>query len=157
MTENLDGEPVLEREVAGRLAGGVNLMGGTIVLTSRRLVFLPVIGRPALQLSNWAATQSKNLHDWSLHPQKLLNTAIMPLTKPIDIPLAQITDIAATRRCALRISWSESTKPRTMEFGIFASRFNPIWNPENVVHRGQLLTALHDALGRPVPSGGTVA
>jgi hypothetical protein len=155
MSESFDGEPVLMREAASRLAVGLNLMGGMMVLTSRRLVFVPLISRSALQSSSRAAKYSKQLHDWSLHPQKLLNMAIMPLTKPIDIPLAQITDVTPTRRCALRISWSDSAQSRTMEFAVFATLLTWIWNPENVVHRDQLLTAINDASGHQATSPGT--
>lgn len=112
------------------------------------MIFEPIIGRSALKSSSRTAGLSQHLHHWHLHPQKLLNTAIMPLTKRVDIPLDQITDIAPTRRCALRISWMASATPRSMEFAIAATRLSTIWNPENVVCRDQLLAAVHDARER---------
>jgi len=145
MGERISGEPVLMEQIAGRLAGGANLMGGTITLTPHRVVFTPLISRSGLRSSNRAARISQHLHDWSLHPQKLLNMAIAPLTKPIDIPLDRITDIAPTRRCAVRVSWSDDTTPRTMEFGISATWFSTIWNPENVARRDELVAALDEA------------
>jgi hypothetical protein len=144
VSEEADAEPILTQHVAGRLARGVNLMGGTMVLTSRRVVFVPLISRSALKASSRAAGLSQHLHHWHAHPQKLLNTAIMPLTKLIEIPLDRIEAITATRRCAMSISWMD-TKPRTMEFAISATRFSPIWNPENVVSRDRLLAAIEAA------------
>jgi len=143
VSEEAESEPVLLQQVAGRLAGGMALMGGTLMLTRSRIIFVPVIQRAAVKRSSQAAKLSQDLHDWQGHPQKLLNAAIMPLTKRIEIPLNQIEKIAASRRCALRISWTGSTKPRTMEFGISATRLSPIWNPENIASRDRLLAAIN--------------
>ena len=84
MSEEVESEPVLLQQFAGRLAGGVNLMGGKLMLTRSRIVFVPVIQRAALKRSSQAAGLSQHLHGWHIHPQKLLNAAIMPLTKPIE-------------------------------------------------------------------------
>jgi hypothetical protein len=143
VSEEHESEPVLLQQFAGRLAGGLNLMGGTLMLTRSRIVFVPLIQRGSLKRSSKAAGLSQHLHDWQCHPQKLLNAAIMPLTKPIEIPLNQIEKIAASRRCALLISWTDSTKSRTMEFGIAATRFSSIWNPENIASRDRLLAAIN--------------
>jgi hypothetical protein len=131
------------QQVAGRLAGGMNLMGGTLMLTRSRIAFVPVIRRAALKRSSQAAGLSQHLHGWDIHPQKLLNKAIMPLTKTIEIPLNRIQEIAASRRCALLISWNDSTKLRAMEFGISATRYSPIWNPENIASRDRLLAEIN--------------
>jgi hypothetical protein len=118
-------------------------MGGMLTLTRSRIIFVPVIQRGALKRSSKAAGLSQHLHGWHGHPQKLLNAAIMPLTKPVEIPLDKIEKIAASRRCALLISWTGSTKPRTMEFGIWANRRSTIWNPENIVTRDRVLAAIN--------------
>lgn len=143
MSEEVESEPVLLQQFAGRLAGGLNLMGGKLMLTRSRIVFIPLIQRGALKRSSKAAGLSQHLHDWQGHPQKLLNMAIGPLTKPIEIPLNQIEKIAASRRCALCISWTSSTKPRTMEFGIWATRFSSVLNPENIATRDRVLAAIN--------------
>jgi hypothetical protein len=143
VSEEVESEPVLLQQFAGRLAGGANLMGGTLMLTRSRIVFVPVIQRAALKRSSQAAGLSQHLHGWHIHPQKLLNAAIMPLTKPIEIPLNEIEKIVASRRCALLISWTDRTKPRTMEFGIWATRYSTIWNPQNIASRDRVLAAIN--------------
>jgi hypothetical protein len=144
-TEN-DAEPVLTQQVAGRLMGGIGVMGGTLMLTDRRLVFVPLISKAGLKLSNKAAKASQKLHDWDFSPQRLLNTAIMPLTTPIDMPLNRIRTITPTRRCALLVSWVDTGKPRKAEFAVSASRFSPIWNRENVASHDRFLAAVVAAL-----------
>jgi hypothetical protein len=142
-----ENEPVLTTQMSGRLMGGLNVMGGNLVLTERRLVFVPLIGRSGLRLSNQAAKASQHLHDWDLSPQRLLNTAIAPLTNPIAIPLGQIKAIRATRRCALLLRWmDDSGRERKAEFAVFASRLNPVWNKANIASRDQLLAAIEAAL-----------
>jgi hypothetical protein len=143
VNEEVESEPVLLQQPAGRLAGGVNLMGGTLMLTRSCIVFIPVIQRAALKRSSQVAGLSQHLHGWHIYPQKLLNAAIMPLTKPVKIPLNKIEKITASRRCALLISWTDSTKLRTMEFGISATRFSTIWNPENIASRDRVLAAIN--------------
>src|SRR5215207_970303 len=55
-------EPVLAQAMAARLMGGISVMGGTLVLTATRVVFLPLIGREGLDLSNKAAKLGQRLH-----------------------------------------------------------------------------------------------
>jgi hypothetical protein len=57
-------EPVVAQQAAGRLMGGMNAMGGALMLTDRRLVFMPLISKAGLKLSNKAAKASRKLHDW---------------------------------------------------------------------------------------------
>jgi hypothetical protein len=146
MSAENDPEPVVAQQVAGRLMGGMNVMGGALMLTDRRLVFVPLISKAGLKLSNKAAKASKKLHDWDVSPQRLLNTAIMPLATPIDMPLNRIRTIMPTRRCALLVSWVDMGKPRKAEFAVFVSRFGTIWNRDNVASRDRFLAAVVAAL-----------
>jgi hypothetical protein len=137
---------VIRKDFAGLLIKGVNLMGGTLVLTEEELLFVPLIGRDSLSLSSRAASLSKRMHDWSIHPQTLLNAAVKPLARQIRIPLRNIESVDATRRCALRFSWLDEPQHRLTEYGISSSRFAPVWSPDNVVSRNALLAAINDAL-----------
>jgi hypothetical protein len=69
MTDDNEPEPMLIVQMGGRLMGGINVMGGDLILTDRRLVFLPLIGRSSLRLSSQAAKFSEHLHDWDVSPQ----------------------------------------------------------------------------------------
>ncbi|GLY44012.1 hypothetical protein Amsp01_100350 [Amycolatopsis sp. NBRC 101858] len=139
-------ETVVTTQYGGRMLGAVPTMGGTLMLTDRRLVFLPLIGRSGLQLSNRAAKHSAKLHDWNFHPQRLLNALVMPLTAQIDIGLDTIIAVTATRRCALLARWDSAGKERKLEFSISAHFVTPIWNPENIVCRDRFLAALKEAV-----------
>jgi hypothetical protein len=74
-----DAEPVVAQQVAGRLMGGINAMGGVLMLTDRRLVFVPLISKAGLKLSNKAAKASQKLHDWDFSPHA---TAFWPRSLP---------------------------------------------------------------------------
>ncbi|VVJ20237.1 Uncharacterised protein [Amycolatopsis camponoti] len=139
-------ETVVASQYGGRMLGVVPMMGGTLILTGQRLVFVPLIGRSGLQLSNRAAKHSANLHDWNFHPQRLLNALVMPLTAEIDIGLDTIIAATATRRCALLVRWDRDGKEKKMEFSISAHFVTPIWNPENIVCRDRFLAALKAAV-----------
>ena len=143
MTTDENIEPVLAQAVAGRLLGGVPVMGGTLALTATRLVFLPLVSRAGLGLSSRAAKLGERVHrqldqDY-ISPQRLLNAAIKPLAIRIEAPLAQIQAVTPTRRYALLITWVDAGKPRKAEFAVAASRFSPGWNPENVTARDRFL------------------
>ena len=90
MSAQEDSEPVLAQAVGGRLMGGIPLMGGTLVLTATRLVFLPLVSRAGLDVSNKAAKANKMLHrlvdQQHANPQRFLNAAIKPLAVRIEIP-----------------------------------------------------------------------
>jgi hypothetical protein len=146
LPDDTEPEPVLLACFAGRLTAGINMMGGSLFLMPGAVVFIPLISRSGLKTSNLAAGISKHLHDWDLSPQKLLNTAIMPLTKPIVIPLNQVQAVTPTRRCALLFRWLEPPRQRTAEFGIAATRFSSIWNRANIKSRDEFLLAIEAAL-----------
>jgi len=144
MEANSDGERILAMEIAGRLGKGINLMGGQLILTNRRLIFVPLISESGLKLGSGAAKIGQNLHDWDFSPHRLLYKAIGPLTKPLFIPLDKITSLTGVRRQArpaIRITWTDTTKLRTMDFAIFAKWFS-LTLKENYIHRDQFLTAV---------------
>ena len=65
-------------------------MGGTLDLTATRLVFLPLINREAVDVSNRAAKVGERLHrqlgqQHYISSQRLLNAAIKPVAGPIDV------------------------------------------------------------------------
>ncbi len=135
----------IRKDVASLLTKGVALMGGTLVLQRDKLLFVPLISRDSLTLSSRVAGLSKKLHHWSAHPQTFLNAAVKPLTKRIMIPLRDIESVEPSRRSAIRISWVDGSRRRTIEYGIAATRFSPIWSPDNVAARDALLAAIEGA------------
>ena len=145
-----DREQVLAQAVAGRLTAGLPLMGGTLALTATRLVFLPLVSRAGLGISNKAAKLSERAHrqldqDW-ISPQRLLNAAIRPLAVRVEIPLTQIQAVTPTRRYALLVTWLDAGKLKRAEFAVAASRFSPGWNPENATARDSFLAHVTDRL-----------
>ena len=144
-----DSPPIVRKDVAGLLVKGVPLIGGTLVLTHSELLFVPLISRDSLTLSSRAAGLSKKLHDWSAHPQTFLNAAIKPLAKQIAITLRDVEVVEPSRRCAVLITWNDGSKRRTTEYGISASRFSPVWSPDNVLARDALLAAIEKARRSP--------
>jgi hypothetical protein len=141
-----DREPVLAQAVAGRLMAGMPVMGGTLALTATRLVFLPLVSREGLGISNKAAKLSERAHrqldqQW-ISPQRLLNAAIRPLAVRVEIPLTQIQAVTPTRRYALLVTWVNEGEPKKAEFAIAASRFSPGWNPQNAVARDNFLAQI---------------
>jgi hypothetical protein len=146
MSAHENTESVLAQTVAGRLLGGVPVMGGTLALTASRLVFLPLVSRGGLGRSNGAAKLGERVHSQVDHdyvsPQRLLNAAIKPLAVRIEVPLAQIQTVTPTRRYALLVAWVDAGKPKNAEFAVAASRFSPGWNPQNVTARDRFLAEL---------------
>jgi hypothetical protein len=138
-------ETVVTHQFAGRLVRGLNLMGGRLVLTDRRLFFVPLISREGLAVSSRAAGRAKRLHDWDIHPQQLLNRLVQPLTGRIEMPLQQVSTLEATRRCALKVTWTTSGTVRSTEFAIFAKPMSPIWNKANVASRDLFKAAVEAA------------
>ena len=148
-----DREPVLAQAVAGRLMAGVPLMGGTLALTATRLVFLPLVSRAGLGISNKAAKLSERAHrqldpQW-ISPQRLLNAAIKPLAVRVEIPLTQLQAVTPTRRSGLLVTWVDAGKPRRAEFAVAASRFSPAWNPENATARDSFLAQITSRPPKP--------
>jgi hypothetical protein len=148
-----DREPVLAQAVAGRLMAGVPLMGGTLALTATRLVFLPLVSRAGLGISNKAAKLSERVHrqldqQW-ISPQRLLNAAVNPLAVRVEIPLTQLQAVTPTRRSGLVVTWVDAGKPRRTEFAVAASRFSPAWNPENATARDSLQAQITSRLPKP--------
>lgn len=140
-------ERILAQAVAGRLMRGVPVVGGTLALTATRLVFVPLISREGIALSNKAAKLGERAHraagsDDHMNPQRLLNALIKPLAANVVIDLLDVQAVTPSRRCAVLVEWRRGDAAKRAEFAIAASRFSPSWNPRNVEARDRMLTEI---------------